>query len=48
MPSELKSKEWKTARSSKEAKIVKDMKREFMDKVKAAESLANKEKIRKK
>ena len=45
---ELKAKEWKFARSSKEALIVKNMKREFIDKVKSAESLANKEKIRKK
>ena len=48
MPSELKNKEWKKARNSEESKVVKEMKREFMEKVKAAESLANKEKIRKK
>ena len=42
MSSELKNKEWKQARNSKESKVVKEMKREFMEKVKAAESLANK------
>ena len=45
---ELKAKEWKYARSSREAKIVQNMKQEFIEKVKSAESLANKEKIRKK
>ena len=48
LSSELKRKEWKTARSSKEAKIVRDMKKEFMEKVKAAENLASKEKDQKK
>lgn len=48
LSSELKRKEWKTARSSKEAKIVRDMKKEFIEKVKAAENLASKEKIRRK
>ena len=36
MSSELKNKEWKQARNSKESKVVKEMKREFMEKVKAA------------
>ena len=48
LSSELKRKEWKTARASKEAKIVTEMKKEFMEKVKAAEHLASKEKIRRK
>ena len=48
MSSELKSKQWSFARTSKEAKIVKEMKNKFMDKVKAAEGLANKERVRKK
>ena len=48
MPAELKQKQWKSSRSSKEAKIVKYMKKEFLEKVKDAESIANKERIRKK
>ena len=48
MSSELKAKQWSFARTSKEAKIVKEMKNKFMDKVKAAEGLANKERVRKK
>ena len=48
MPAELKQMQWKSSRSSKEAKIVKDIKNEFLEKVKAAESLSRKEKIRKK
>ena len=48
MSPELKSKEWNFARSSKEALIVKNMRKEFMAKVKAAESLSSNEKIKKK
>ena len=48
MTKELKSKEWEIARNSEGAKIVKEMKNEFMNKVKTAEKLAGSEKIKKK
>ena len=48
MAPELKNKAWKEARSGEQAKIVKDMKKDFLDKVKASESLANQERIKKK
>ena len=48
MSGELKSKQWNFARTRKEAHIVKDMKNKFMDQVKAAEDIANKERVRKK
>ena len=48
LTSELKSKEWNISRNSKGAKIVKEMKNEFMNKVKNAEKLAGSEKIKKK
>ena len=48
MEAELKNRAWKDARSSSQAKIVRSMQKEFLDKVKSAEALANQEKIRKK
>ena len=42
---ELKRKAWKDARSGEQALVVKDMKKQFLDKVKASERLANKERI---
>ena len=48
MSAQLKSKEWKAARGSKESKIVREMKNEFIAKVKAAEKIATVEKRKKK
>ena len=48
MESKLKNKAWKDARSSEQAKIVRSMQSDFLDKVKASEALANQEKIKKK
>ena len=48
MAPELRSKSWKDARSGEQAKIVRKMQQEFLNKVKASESLANLEKIKKK
>ena len=48
MEPELKTKAWKDARSGDQSKIVKKMQKQFLDKVKASESLANQERIRKK
>ena len=48
MESEVKNKAWKEARSGEQAKIVKSMQKEFLDKVKASEALATQEKINKK
>ena len=48
LSTELKAKCWKDARSGQQAKIVKEMQKEFINKVKAAEALSNQEKIRKK
>ena len=45
---ELKSKAWKDARSGEQALVVKNMKKQFLDKVQASELLANKERIKKK
>ena len=44
----VKSKQWNFDRTRKETHIVKDMKNKFMDQVKAAEDIANKERVRKK
>ena len=48
MALELKRKSWKDARAGEQSKIVKEMQLEFLNKVKAAESLANQEKVKKK
>ena len=48
MSPELKEKEWNYARGSPQAKIVRDMKNEFLAKVKAAEKMIISEKIKKK
>ena len=48
MTPELKAKEWDFARKSSKAKIVKEMRNEFIEKVKAAEKLSGAEKIKKK
>ena len=48
METDLKNKAWKQARSSDQAKIVRSMQKDFLDKVKASEALANQEKIRRK
>ena len=45
---ELKAKAWKDARCGEQAKIVKSMQKEFMDKVRSSGALATQEKIRKK
>ena len=45
---ELKAKAWKDARCGEQAKIVKIMQKEFMDKVKASDALVTQEKINKK
>ena len=48
MEKELKNKAWNDARSSEQAKIVRAMQKQFLDKVKASEAVANQEKINKK
>ena len=48
MEAHLKRKAWKEARSGSKARIVRDLQREFMEKVKASEAVANQEKIRRK
>ena len=47
MTSELKAKEWNFSRNSQEAKIVKEMRNKFLNKVKNAEKLAGSAKIKK-
>ena len=48
MEGHLRKKAWKDARSSLQAKIVRSMQKEFMDKVKASEAVASQEKIKRK
>ena len=47
MTSELKAKEWNFSRNSQEAKIVKEMRNKFLNKVKNAEKLAGSARIKK-